>query len=240
MKSCRAIVRLLAVLGTLLLVSCIDGREEYWIHADGSGRAEITYSLPAAAARFQGGADGVEKLLTDFFANTPAISSSTHAVTVKDDRLTVSVTARFDSVVELHKISDNGTMGNFPSSADGLTGDIKLDLTGREVSASRVISAGKALPMASLMPAAQFAAHRLCYIVHLPVAAKVSNATRIENGGRTLVWDYPLAEALRRPLTLRFQAPVPIPMRWLVGGIAVIVVGVLALFVLWRKWRRTR
>ena len=240
MKSSRAIVRLLALLGTLLLVSCIDGHEEFWIRADGSGRAEITYSLPAAAARFQGGAAGVEKLIADFLANTPAISASTHAVTVVDDRLTVSVAADFESVRELRKISGNGSMSKLPFSANVLSGDVTLDFGGRDVRASRVISAGKALPGSSILTASQFVGHRLTYVVHLPLAAKASNATRTEDGGRTLVWDFPLLEALRGPLMLHFEAPVPVPMRWLVGGIAAIVVLVLAVFVLVRKWRRAR
>lgn len=232
------LVRLLALSCALLLVSCIDGHEEYWIQADGSGRAEITYSLPAAAARFQGGEAGVERMLAGFLTNNPAITTSSHSVTVTGDVLTVSVKASFDSVIELKNISAGGTMKKLPSSANALTGDIRIDLVGRTVHASREISAGKALPGASIMPVSTFAGHRLAYIVHLPVAATLTNATRTENGGQTLLWEIPLAEAVRAPVTLRFEAPVPIPMSWLVGGIAGIVLLVMAALVIIRRWKR--
>ncbi len=238
MKRVPVIIRLLALLATLLLVSCIDGREEYWIYSDGSGRAEITYSLPASAARFQGGAAGIKKILGDFLANTPAITTSTHEVTETDGRLTAHVSATFDSVLELRKISDGGSMRKLPSSASGLTGDIKFDRIGRQIHASRKISVGKALPGSSLLPASKFAGHQLSYIVHLPLAATASNATHLEDEGRTLIWDFPLAEAVRAPMTIRFEAPVPLPMAWLVGALAVVVVLVMAVVVLVRHRRR--
>lgn len=218
-----AIVRLLACLGSLLLVSCIDGHEEYWVNSDGSGRAEITYSLPAAAARFQGGAKGVEKLLGNFLSTTPAITTSTHEVIESDGRLTAHVTANFDSVLALRNVADGGSMSELPPSATGLAGDIKLDRVGRHVHASRVVAVGKAMPGASFLPASQFAGHRLCYRIHLPVAATVSNATRIEDEGRTLIWDHSLAEAVRSPFMLRFEAPVTIPRVWVVGAMAILV-----------------
>ncbi len=238
MKNFSVILRLLAWLASLLLVSCIDGSEEYWINADGSGRAEITYVLPAAAARFQGGAAGVEKMLADFLATTPAITTSSHRVTENNGNLTLHITATFDSVLELRNLSNGRSIKDLPSSASGLTGDIDVDLIGRQVHASRVISINKALPGASILPASRFAGHQLSYIVHLPVAATVTNATRVEDDGRTLIWDLPLAEAVRAPVTLRFQAPVPLPMAWLVGAIAVMVVLVLASFVFIRHRRR--
>lgn len=239
MEKLPIIIRFLTLIGALLLISCIDGREEYWIHADGSGRADITYSLPAAAARFQGGASGVDKMLADFLANTPAITTSSHEVTVSDGRLSVRVTGTFDSVLELRKVSSGGSMKKLPSSASGLTGDIKLDLAGRDVHVSRVISVGKALPGASILPASQFAGHRLSYIVHLPIAASVSNATHSEDNGRTLVWDFPLAETVRAPVTLRFEAPVPIPMA-LMGGVIVVLVMLVVTVLVFIRRRRLR
>jgi hypothetical protein len=238
MQRLPVIIRLLTLLGALLLVSCIDGREEYWIHADGSGRAEFTYSIPAAAARFQGGAAGVDKMLAEFLTNTPAITTSSHQVTELDGRLTVHLATAFDSVLELRNISSGGSMKKLPLAASGLTGDIKLDFVGRQVHASRVISAAKALPGSSILPASRFAGHQLSYIFHLPLAATASNATRSEDNGRTLVWDFPLAEAVRAPVSLRFEAPVPIPMALLIGGIGILVLLMTAGFIFIRHRRR--
>ena len=48
-------------------------------------------------------------------------------------------------------------------------------------------------------------------IIHLPSAASSSNASRVENGGRTLIWDTPLARALKSPVSNRFKIEIPIP-----------------------------
>jgi hypothetical protein len=44
----------------------------------------------------------------------------------------------------------------------------------------------------------------------------------VENAGRTLVWDYPLAGAIQGPFTLRFKAKIPIP-TWAIASVAAIV-----------------
>ena len=71
----RAIVRLLACFAAPLLASCIDGREEVWVNADGSGRADVSYSLPVAAARFQGGEAGVRRKIEGVLKEAPGIST---------------------------------------------------------------------------------------------------------------------------------------------------------------------
>ncbi len=210
MSSLRMIVRTAAALVALALVSCIDGREEYWLEADRSGRAEATYSFPAAAARMQGGAAGVEKALAGFLARTPAITRSSFEVTTAGDRMTVHVAAAFDSVLELRKVGKSGAMNALPSVARGLTGDFSAARDGRQFTVTRTIRAGDALPGASWLPASRLAGHALTYIVHLPEAAGKSNATRTADGGRTLVWEIPLAQAVRRPVSTEFTAPIPI------------------------------
>ena len=83
------------------------------------------------------------------------------------------------------------------------------------------------------MPGSQFAGRSLTYIIHLPEAVTESNATRVENAGRTLVWDFPLATAIQAPVTLHFKANIPIP-RWAVASVAATVL-LLAYFVI--RWK---
>lgn len=236
----RPIYRLLVLLMALAVVSCIDGREEIWLNADGSGRAEVTYSLPASAARFQGGEAGIRKLLDDFLKNTPAITSFSHEVTTRDGRLTVRVRTWFESAQEMGEISKDGSLEKLPPSATGLTGTTEVKLLGRTVDFARTIDAGRALPGSSLLPASQFEGRSLKYIIHLPLATVESNATRVEDEGRTLVWEIPLAQAVRGPLTTRFKAPFPIP-RWILftaaGGA---LAGALVMFRLIRKRKDRR
>jgi hypothetical protein len=240
MISPRHLVRLLVFLAACLLVSCIDGREELWLNADGSGRADVSYTLPAIAAKFQGGEEGVRKLLEKFLRDAPGLTSSSHEVITQGDRLKIRVRASFDSAMELKKISKSDPLEKLPSSANGLAGDVKISRQGRTLDFSRTISAGRALPGAAFLPASQFENRRLTYILHLPEAPIESNAVRTEDGGRTLIWDYPLATAIKSPFTTSFKTKIPIP-TWILAsaGAVVLVVGS-AGFHVFRKGRRSK
>lgn len=209
--------RIILVAAACLLSSCIDGHEEIWLEANGSGRAEISYSLPKAAARFQGGEAGVSEMIGKFLADNPAIRSSSHRVSTEGDRLTVLVSATFDSALDLKKFATGPALKALPSSATALAGEVTIRTRGRTVDFERRIAPGSALPGAGLLPASTFEGRSLRYTIHLPVAPLESNATRTLNDGRTLVWDFPLADAIRTPFTTRFVANVPIP-PWLLAA----------------------
>lgn len=240
MRWFRHSLRIVAMVATVLLVSCIDGREEVWLHADGSGRAEVSYSLPAAAARFQGGEAGIRQKINDLLKKTTALHSTSCEVSTQEDRLQICVRASFDSALDLKKLAKSGSISKLPSSASHMAGKVKVGLSGRTVDFSRTITAGGALPGAKFLPASQFADRKLTYIIHLPLAASESDATRTEDGGRTLVWDFPLAEAVRSPVITHFKVKIPIPV-WLVVAVVGVVsaVGFVG-YRLVRKWRGAR
>ena len=216
------ILRLLTLLTAGMLVSCLDGREEIWLNANGSGRAEIAYTVPAAAARLQGGEAGIRQLIGEFLKNTPAISTSRHEVVTDRDRLKIRVEATFESAMELQEISQGKSLERLPSSAQYLAGHMALAFSGRTVDFSRTVTLGKALPGAIFLPASQFEGRVLTYIIHLPAAASETNATRVTNGGRTLEWNYPLASAIRGPLKLHFKTQIPIP-SWAIASLIAVV-----------------
>ncbi len=216
----KFIAKLLVLAIAGLLSSCIDGHEAYWLQADGSGRAEITYQLPAAAAVAHGGEPGLRKLIGGFLKDTPEITTSTVDVTTSENRLQVSIHATFDSALAFKDLASENSVDSLPSSASHLVGDVSVKLRGRTLDFSRTIRAGYALPGSAFLPASRFDGHRMLYIMHLPSTALESNATRVENSGHTLVWDIPLAQALKEPLTTRFKMEAPIPWR-LVSAIAV-------------------
>jgi hypothetical protein len=219
----RFIMPWLAAIAACLLVSCIDGHEEVWMESNGSGRAEIAYSLPASAARFQGGAAGVHRMIGKFLAANPGISSFSHEVISVDDRLTVRVHVQFDSIFALQKMTAAGAIQALPSSASHLAGRTEMKIDGRTVEFKRTISPGLALPGAGFMPASMFEGRNLVYTIHLPMAPASSNATRTDDLGRTLIWEIPLTQAVQAPISTQFVAKIPIP-RWLVG-VALSLVG---------------
>ena len=90
------------------------------------------------------------------------------------------------------------------------------------------------------MPASRLAGHRMISIIHLPAPALDSNATRTADGGRTLVWDTPLAEAVKRPVVSRFKMNIPIP-PWAVAAVSLTIAaaaGLLLVYFLRRRRRR--
>ncbi len=219
----RYILRGLAVSAAGLLVSCIDGREEIWIHADGSGRADLTYTVPALAAELQGGRMGLTRMLQDFSQRTPSLTAFGYDLTESNDRLTIHVIANFASALALKEVTKGDSLAKLPAAASELAGEVNVNLAGRTVDFSRTIAAGKALPGAFFMPASSFAGRNLTYIIHLPEPTVESNATRIEDGGRTLIWEVPLTDAISTPFTLHFKSRLPLP-AWLLLVVTLVLV----------------
>jgi hypothetical protein len=220
----------LAITGlAMALASCIDGREEIWIEHDGSGRVDVNYQIPASAALLQGGEAGIKKLLQDFLSTTTALSSSTAEVTKIQERFQIRVRASFKSALELQKLTQRPPGHPLPAAATAtataLAGQVKWVTHGLTLDYSRALDFSNAMPGAAFLPTRQLLGHKLSYILHLPEAATDSNATFRDATGKTLTWEFPVAELIRKPTSMQFTMPIPLP-RWLlvfVGAIAILV-----------------
>ncbi|MBK1882957.1 hypothetical protein JIN85_11060 [Luteolibacter pohnpeiensis] len=234
----RRIILLLCSLAICLSISsCIDGKEEIWLNADGSGKAEFHYQIPATAASFKGGADGIDAMLADLLKNQP---EATHSAVSENGRVSIAVSLPFKSADDLKSLATLKDSGSMPDSFKYFAGKIDFAQSGRTISVSRTVDPGKALPGSGFYPKSQLKNHQLSYIVHLPLAATESNATRTEDAGKTLIWEVPLAKALRAPITTRFKAIIPIP-GWLIGiaiGAGVAALAIVFLIVRALKKRR--
>lgn len=225
MKRARPWACLLLAVTSFHLSSCIDGREEVWIEPNGSGRAEIQYSLPARAVQMKGGDGAVLAMIRDFIGATPEISASTCEVRTEGDRTRIRVTTEFDSALDLKNAAESEGLAVLPPSAASLAGVVNARLDGRTLDFSRTIRPADALPGSSFLPDSTFAGHQLSYIIHLPGIASSHNATRTENGGRTLIWDKSLVEAIRAPVVTQFRIAIPIPWKWIsaiAAGLAIL------------------
>ncbi len=200
---------------SFLLVSCFDGKEEVWIYGDGSGRAEITYTLPASVAKLQGGEENIRKLIESFFQNDSKVTLTHCEVSSAEGRLKVHVQASFKNALDLKKMAGSGSESKLPAAAKHFIGKVNADIKGWNIDFTRTTSPGLAIPGVSWIPVSQFEGHKLSYIIHLPTVASQSNADRVENAGRTLIWEYPLSSSLKEPLRTHFVAPLPIP-KWVI------------------------
>ncbi|RYD32409.1 MAG: hypothetical protein EOP87_12880 [Verrucomicrobiaceae bacterium] len=230
----RAILSVLLAACALLLSSCIDGREEVWLEADGSGRAHFRYDIPATAAKFQGGTEGVEDLLDSLLKDFPG---SSREVAIDGDRLKVEVKLAFASVSEISKMKSSISRQRVPGSMEHLAGIFDVKREGLSVDFTRTVSPGKALPTA-FIPASEFRDRSLSYILHLPVVPEASTATRTENGGLTQIWEQPLSAAIRQPVVIHFKAKIPVPGWIIAAGVGALSVMAGGIFLMVRRIRR--
>ena len=233
-------LRLAVILLALTCASCLECREEFWLEADGSGRAEIRASIPAAVLAMKGGEEQVGKILGDFVRDTPEIRGSTYQIRREGDRAAIDLNLTFTSALDLAEVIKGPSGKALPVAATHLAGEIEARIRGRTLELERSVAPGKALPGSAFLPASTFEGRRLVSIVHLPEPAFDHNATRTENGGRTLIWDLPVAEAVRKPVVSRFKMKIPVP--WHLVSAAAIPIGLLSFwgFARWRKGNGSR
>lgn len=229
------LVRLAAAVVALASASCFDSREEFWLEPDGSGRAEIRISAPAAAIAMKGGEPGVARMIDNFVRNAPEIRDSSHQIRTEGNRAVIELRIAFDSALDLVDLAQGPSVESLPDAAKHLAGEVEVHFKGRTLELERSASPGKALPGAAFLPAKALDGHQLVSVIHLPAPAFDHNATRVENGGHTLVWDMPLAEAVRRPVVSRFKMKVPLP--W---GLVSAIGAPVSLLAVWAlvRWRK--
>lgn len=215
------LMRFLAGLACLMLSACFDIREEVWIRRDGSGSAELTYIVPGSATFLTGGTSGLETKIRTLVASQPKLRLDSVAVTEEDDRAKIAVKISTDSMFSLVDLKKSEGFKNLPASAVDLAGSFDVRMRGLTIDFARTVRVKEALGWAALGIGAEDRADRhLTYVVHLPTAAKESNATSVEDGGKTLTWDSTLGEALKGPVVTSFKARMPIPaVAWFAAGL---------------------
>jgi len=222
--------RLLPILLCLLVASCIDCKEEFWLNADGSGTAEATYDLPASAVTLGGGETQIRKSIESMLGANPSLRPELFEIATTGVRTRIHLRLAFKSALKLVDLAKPESTGSLPPTAQKLAGTFDFQLTGRQFELNRTIEANRAFAGGLFMPRSEIEGRKLLYILHLPEPPVESNATRTENNGSTLVWEYTLAEALQKPLVTRVKAQIPLPW-WVDASGAAVAVGIIALMV---------
>ena len=204
---------LIACLAALLVSSCLDSHEEVWLNADASGKARVQVSLPLHIANANGGEKKVKALITDYLDTTPAFTSYSVATAVTEDHLKIDVHMTFDDVFDLKDSPSNPAYQNFPDTAVDMIGTSEVVIEGSNLNFHRMIDLTNAIPGSVLIPKDQLKGHKLTTIIHLPKAPLSHNAHATENSGKTLIWNTPLARALKEPINQIFTMKIPMP--WL-------------------------
>lgn len=235
----RLLSRTLAgLLACLLLAGCFDIREELWVHRDGSGKAELTYVIPASALLLAGGSDGLEQKIRTMIATQPKLSLDALQIKEVATGVEVSATVSTKSMLSLLDLKKGEGVRQLPGAAIDLAGDFDVRLKGLDIDFTRTVKVKEALGMLSIgVGKEERDSRRLVYILHLPVPPEESNAMKVEDGGKTLKWEITLGEAIKKPVVTSFRARMPIPTAvWY--GLALVIVAVTALVRMVLKWRR--
>ena len=235
----RLLSRTLAgLLACLLLAGCFDIREELWVHRDGSGKAELTYVIPASALLLAGGSDGLEQKIRTMIATQPKLSLDALQIKEVATGVEVSATVSTKSMLSLLDLKKGEGVRQLPGAAIDLAGDFDVRLKGLDIDFTRTVKVKEALGMLSIgVGKEERDRRRLVYILHLPVPPEESNAMKVEDGGKTLKWEITLGEAIKKPVVTSFRARMPIPTAvWY--GLALVIVAVTALVRMVLKWRR--
>ncbi len=232
--------RLLAGLACLALAACFDIREELWVHRDGSGHARLDYTIPASALLLGGGSAGLEAKIRRLVATQPKLRLDEVRVTTGDDEAKITVGISTDSMLALLDLQKTEDFKELPDAAQNIAGLVDVRLIGLDLDFTRTIKVREALGLASLaIGGEQRARRKLEYLIHLPKVPKESNATTVENGGKTLRWTATLGEAIRTPLVTRFRMSLPIP--WFAhAAAALLLLGIVVLVLRIRRKRRQR
>lgn len=231
----------LACAAALFLSSCLDSREEIWIHADGSGTAEITVQLPENAARLHGGATKIKALLSEYFETTPAFTSHTIKTSIQNEQLRIEIAITFDDAMDLIDATAPEALTALPTGTENFIPETSIDVQGLDLVFKRRADFFNAIPGATFIPKDRLQGHGLTTIIHLPNAAKTHNASATQNQGRTLIWKTPLSVALQQPVENNFVMPLPIPWQTIsvVASLMILLIACLAHYVL-RKRRPAR
>ena len=233
MKLFQWIPHFCVILVSWLACSCVDVREEFWIHEDGSAEAEITCQMPRAATFALGGPERTEAYLEELLSKEDCIDSYEIRLSEQDERVTLKVHCTADRLASFDQMRQTiENREDLNPAIRKMVGDFDIGLEGLAyVSIKRRVAPGEAVPALRWLPKAKMANHRIVKIIHFPQPVTDHNAHETWDKGHTLMWESSLASAIQTPLVYQFVMPLPIPWAWIAAAVlslvAVIVCGVL-------------
>lgn len=223
----------------LLLSSCIDIREEFWVFENGSARGDVTCLIPRAATLVAGGDKGIRKLVDELLGDDPNIDSYQLSIRQQGNRREIRIRFEVGQLMRLDRLRDTVQRNQeLPEAVRLMVGSLDVQLDGLSaIEVKRVSSPGEAAPALKWLPAAELENHSLTKIIHYPYPVRSSNAHSTSEDGCTIRWNTPLKTAIERPVIYEFSVPLPIPWRWITAG-GMAITALLAWW--WRRRKRRR
>ena len=232
----------------LVLVSCIEGDEEIFVNADGSGKVKLVYKVPALLLDEQASVALTESVNQNV-GGDKNLRLITNRVDQSDGQKLIVIEIEADDVMKLNLPEADTCNGDYTESQsinildkinilDAIIGKVGVKLQGLQTHIQRDVNLMPLLKerfgegALSGLGAAEFK-----YALHLPVPAQSTNAHEVENNGKTLKWTYRLSEMKEKPIQLLVTSRVPIPWWIYAAGGAVILLIILMIFIVLRRRR---
>ncbi len=222
----------------MLLSSCVEGEEEIWIKADGSGRVIAHYEIPLVALSQMTDPEDMIRALR--LVDEKEEGLCIHELSFKKNRgkAIFHFEASFHDARELLDISArNEALFAEETSADpeqmtAVAGEIDFTIKGLTPTFSRSISLiGMFPPIVTKRPT-MLGPSRFKYTMHLPAKVKESNAHAISADGRSVSWTFFLKDHLEEEMEMSFTTELPLPW-W-----AWLCLALFAFLLAWFIWRK--
>lgn len=199
----------------LLLSGCLEGEEEIWLAADGSGRFQASYKMPPAIMNSFGSAEGFVDTLKAAAERDKHVDLT--QITHRRERGSVLVefAGTFDDFRMLCTFPKRQLRDphhpDQPVQSEALFGTIDLKITPLKISYDRSIDLSAVLPKSIKRAPAILDDSTFRYILHLPVEASTSNAANFPDAAQRLEWTFLLKDYASKPMKLHAEGRLPWP-----------------------------
>lgn len=233
MKIGRRAALFFSLIPLLFLASCLDYREELWIHANGSGKihATIAISSELGVPPVDGSQpDEIESQLRELFAMIEGATVDEYQTYIDGKKRIYDFTVSFRDLQQLKPaiVSGEGNIG-------AVFGDFEIEkIPDGRLSVKRTVkltdasfktpptaedaadddlgnAIGKAI--GGLFANTMLADYHLDYITHFPTEVKSANSPNIDHPTSTVTWRFPLSQASQGPVIM--NAEIKQPGRWM-------------------------
>ncbi|MBQ98191.1 MAG: hypothetical protein CMP30_09370 [Roseibacillus sp.] len=202
----------------LALSGCIEGEEQIWLRADGSGRIEARYKMPSAVAKRIGEPAELVRALQEAAERDPHVEITDLTYTTEGGGITLTFSGTFDSLNKLTSFPQrqlrDASKPDKRVQAEVLFGESAMVISddnityNREVDISWLLQSNPATKSIAKMPAL-FGKSSLTFILNLPGEAQESNASSQSEDKLRLEWNFLLKENTTGPMPMTARAALP-------------------------------